>query len=199
MPTQMPQDEPFLLNLVGPGHWGKRYLDIGAWHPIIGSNTYCLYLMDWRGEVYEPQRDMRWQFVERRPEDKFIEAAVADFSGRATFYGSGQLASLDPVAGRPHSQQKMIQVIDSATLAGSYSFASLDVEGGEAAVLKNINWDRLRVGVWMIECLDMHKNPTWPQWEKYLLDHGYGEGQHACRLNRFYVHKDYRDAGLSPS
>ena len=32
----------------------RVYVDIGAFHPYKGSNTYALYLRNWRGVVVEP-------------------------------------------------------------------------------------------------------------------------------------------------
>jgi FkbM family methyltransferase len=57
-------------------HTGKRialnYIDIGAWRPIRGSNTYFLYKMGCTGTVVEPNPHFKkiWEAV--RPRDTYL-------------------------------------------------------------------------------------------------------------------------------
>ena len=55
-----------------------RYLDVGASHPIIGSNTYFLYVRGWDGVAIEPIESYRkiWHVIRKR--DKFVSAVVAE-------------------------------------------------------------------------------------------------------------------------
>ena len=48
--------EDKLLSLFCPCPTGF-YVDVGAFHPIVGSNTYKLYLRGWRGITIEPCPD----------------------------------------------------------------------------------------------------------------------------------------------
>ena len=45
----------------------KVYIDIGAFHPYKGSNTYKLYLKNWRGVVVDPNPNKTKQFSSERP------------------------------------------------------------------------------------------------------------------------------------
>ncbi len=55
-----------------------NYVDIGAWRPIRGSNTYHFYKMGSFGTVVEPNVAFRkhWRYV--RPRDNYIEAACGN-------------------------------------------------------------------------------------------------------------------------
>lgn len=53
-----------------------RYLDIGAFHPTIGSNTYLAYLAGGQGVLVEPNPPMAKMLVEVRPRDVVVNAGV---------------------------------------------------------------------------------------------------------------------------
>src|SRR6266404_5627195 len=52
------------------------YLDIGAYHPHLYSNTYLLYKKGWSGTVVEPNPDMFVLWRVFRPKDTFVNCAV---------------------------------------------------------------------------------------------------------------------------
>ncbi len=52
------------------------YIDIGAFHPVIGSNTYKLYKMNWQGTVVDATRNSLKLFKKIRSRDDCINAAV---------------------------------------------------------------------------------------------------------------------------
>ncbi|MGH1344991.1 MAG: FkbM family methyltransferase [Nannocystales bacterium] len=53
-----------------------RYLDIGAFHPTIGSNTYLAYLSGGQGVLVEPNPPMAKMLSEVRPRDVVVNAGV---------------------------------------------------------------------------------------------------------------------------
>jgi hypothetical protein len=53
------------------------YLDIGAWRPIRGSNTYKFYKNGIRGTVVEPNPNLVNLWKSIRPKDQFIESACS--------------------------------------------------------------------------------------------------------------------------
>lgn len=66
-------EDRLILDLVGTE---GTYLDIGASHPFLLSNTYLLYQKGWRGVTVEPIRGL-WQMHRRwRPDDVAINAGV---------------------------------------------------------------------------------------------------------------------------
>lgn len=61
----------------------KTYLDIGSFHPVKESDTYCLYKIGWRGTLVEPNKYFNVVVDENRPEDLLLNIAVNTFSGTA--------------------------------------------------------------------------------------------------------------------
>ena len=55
-----------------------NYVDIGAWRPIRGSNTYHFYKMGSCGTVVEPSVAFRKHWKKVRPRDNYIEAACGN-------------------------------------------------------------------------------------------------------------------------
>lgn len=53
-----------------------RYLDVGAFHPTIGSNTYLAYLAGGQGVLIEPNPPMAKMLTEVRPRDVVVNAGV---------------------------------------------------------------------------------------------------------------------------
>lgn len=53
-----------------------RYLDVGAFHPTIGSNTYLAYLAGGSGVLVEPNPPMAKMLGEARPRDTVVNAGV---------------------------------------------------------------------------------------------------------------------------
>src|SRR5438045_4068029 len=67
-----------LFSVAGHG----SYLDVGAGHPVEGSNTYLFYKRGWRGTVVDPLRNYHGEFAKLRPDDELVWAAVGpDGSG----------------------------------------------------------------------------------------------------------------------
>ena len=48
------------------------YIDIGAWRPIKGSNTYFLYRKGFAGTVIEPNPHFKRMWGSTRPRDKYL-------------------------------------------------------------------------------------------------------------------------------
>ncbi len=57
------------------------YLEIGAYHPKVFSNTYLFYKKGWRGVVVEPNERMARLYKESRPGDEVIEGGVTGYQG----------------------------------------------------------------------------------------------------------------------
>lgn len=63
-----------------------RYLDIGAYHPVIESNTCFFYQRGWRGTNIEPVPQLHKAFQRARPEDRNLQVALLDSPGEISFY-----------------------------------------------------------------------------------------------------------------
>jgi FkbM family methyltransferase len=62
------------------------YVDVGAHHPITGSNTYKLYRRGWRGLAIDPNPRFVRHFRRYRPKDTHIVAGVALARGSMTYH-----------------------------------------------------------------------------------------------------------------
>ena len=141
-------EDSILLSYLGTEK--GSFLDIGAGHPIIGSNTYALYIRGWKGTAIEPIGSYRqiWRFIRKR--DTFIKAVVSEQEGTKTFYEfqNPLLSTLDESVARFHEEKgKKFETykVDSIklsnllpnNLSSKESFLlNIDVEGAEIDVLK---------------------------------------------------------------
>jgi FkbM family methyltransferase len=72
-------EDRFLLQYFGR-HIGT-YIDVGANHPFVISNTYLLYRHGWRGLTIEPLPNLARKHVFWRPRDVSINAGIAEHVG----------------------------------------------------------------------------------------------------------------------
>ncbi|MEM7212438.1 MAG: FkbM family methyltransferase [Pseudomonadota bacterium] len=153
---------------------GKRegtFVEIGGYDGITGSN--CLFfelLRGWRGILIEPSPTFFKQASSFR-RATCLQLALADQEGEAEFMDiqegysqmSGLTASYDPklretVEADPRHKGELITV-KTKTLASileqnfltEVDYISLDVEGGEMAVLSGFPFDQFKVTAWTIE------------------------------------------------
>lgn len=156
--------EDLILERLLPGK--GRYIEIGGYHPVVSSNTWLLYLQGWSGWVVEPNPAMKAAWEKRRPEDRLVQAAVADKDGEAWY---------DEV--RPHESANRIRTLETehtpdawrSTRIPVLSFQTLcqrekipleevrllavDIEGMDAVFLGSIDWKRFRPEVVLAEGL----------------------------------------------
>jgi len=179
------------------------YIDIGACHPVEDSVTLHFYERGWRGVNVEPDQALHAAFVESRPRDINICAAVARTRGRVSFHATGirghgtldaELASARS-DGRPAERVPALMLSDVIDChgpdAGDIDFLKIDVEGWEESVIASGDWARHRPRVLVIEAVDDVGRPTHEAWEPGLLEAGY------CfalfdGLNRFYCRDEER-------
>tara|TARA_B100000678_G_scaffold287844_1_gene295165 strand:+ start:1642 stop:2217 length:576 start_codon:yes stop_codon:yes gene_type:complete len=135
------------------------YLDIGANHPFLISNTYLLYLKGWRGVTVEPIRSL-WQMHRRwRPEDVSLNVAVGQ-KGAMLFYelypdvlstASREVANAIEADGNGTIVDEYEVPIISGNSIMEKHFAgreltllSIDVEGMDFEVLKSFDFTEHR-------------------------------------------------------
>lgn len=142
-----------------------RYLDIGSGEPIRGSNTYALYRQGWSGTLVDPIERNVFDSQRFRPRDRCIRACVGDASGMVDFveFGTYEFSTASParieemLAGgsQPTRQYQVpmvtISELDIKMSPDAPTVMSIDVEGGEEAVLDGINWETCCPGIMVIE------------------------------------------------
>lgn len=160
----------YLLEMIcgiGP----KRYLDIGANHPFILSNTAKLYKSGGSGVLVEPDPYFARLLRKKRPRDTVIEMGV-HFSGetQAEFFilDSPTLNTFSEVEARRYEalghkilktiEVRLINVNDLLTQAGVVDLLNIDIEGLDLKVLEMIDWKTYRPKCVCVESIHYERN-----------------------------------------
>lgn len=168
-PSQAGQD--MIVDRVLNKKRGGVFVDVGGYDGLTGSNTmFFEKWRDWTGILVEPVQSTREMAAAIR-KVPCLPFAVAATDGEAEFIEvtkgytqmSGLLDSYDPnllarVRGDPRHEEATVRV-ETRTLSRILTdnnvphpdFLSLDIEGGEIAVLEQFPFDQHDVKVWSIE------------------------------------------------
>jgi FkbM family methyltransferase len=135
------------------------YLDVGANHPIAGSNTALFYARGNRGVIVEANPHLMPIWREIRPSDLALNLGVApergelpflfidDFSGRNTFHQEYADALTRQDQRFNVQSTKMIQTVPINDIVAEHldgrwpDFLTLDIEGMDYAVLESARFD----------------------------------------------------------
>lgn len=199
--------EDILLDRLFAGRVGT-FVDIGANHPFIDSNTYYFYLRGWRGVNIEPNPRAADLFQKHRPSDTTLTLALSDAEGELPFFevtsadGSTGLSTLDRAAAESYRAEGGYTIAESSVPVRTLrsvideqgieppDLVSIDVECHEAAVLRGIPLDTWRPKVLVVEStLPLSGVPSYRGWEPMLLEHGYVLAAFNG-VNRFYLRDD---------
>lgn len=133
------------------------FVDIGANHPYIYSNTYKFYLQGWRGINLDATPGTKKLFDALRPEDTTIETGISLVPSEMDFYTfeNSVFNTLDKQTAEEHCRFFSINIKDVfkiktttlASLLDTYlppsqkiDFMTIDVEGLDMEVLQSNNW-----------------------------------------------------------
>ncbi len=178
------------------------YVDVGAAHPRLGSNTYFLYRRGWRGILIEPNPRRAQELRRARPRDRIIQAAAGAESGdvEITIFQSDYLSSINPktVAERAGGGEAIDQVlivplvrladVDPSATPDEPSLLTVDCEGADLAVLEGNNWDAFSPRVVCVEESSTTLDEPSPI-RRLLKEQGYRLRAHTG-LSAIYVHRD---------
>ncbi|MDO3627502.1 FkbM family methyltransferase [Mucilaginibacter sp. BT774] len=147
------------------------YVDIGAHHPTIFSNTKYFYLKGWTGINVEPIPGSKKKFDEERPNDTNLELIICEDQGLTEFYMFEP--SLMNTMSKDQAEQnkkfewctfksvELVMAMPLEKILDQYladdrkiDFMSIDVEGAEMAVLKSNNWTKYMPDVLLVEIID---------------------------------------------
>ncbi|KND47921.1 MAG: hypothetical protein AB199_04155 [Parcubacteria bacterium C7867-004] len=176
--------------LQGMLKWVKKgtYVDVGAYHPVLYSNTYAFYQKGWRGIVIDPNIDMRPLYTLMRPADRFIHAAVGERAEERPYYmfDDGAYNSFDEGRARSWKATRGLEIRETRMVAfkplsqilseqgiKSIDFLNIDVEGFDFEVLKTHDWS---IPTRVIAIEDETFNPDQPRENAiyaYLHEKGY--------------------------
>lgn len=181
-------EDLFLFHLFN-GALEGRFIEVGAYDGVTHSVTYPFEAIGWRGVLVEPLPARAAQCAAARPHSRTVHAALgpAGSGGAATFtqVGGGHRAEkMSFLTTTPRHRKIMrdrgpltsVQVpltSMDAVLADEepgFDFAVIDVEGGEAALLRGFDLRRHRPRVLVVEDKSGGADPTVPQ---LVLPQGY--------------------------
>jgi FkbM family methyltransferase len=148
------------------------FVDIGAGHPVVGSNTYKFYRSGWSGIGIDANKELKtsWRFL--RPRDKFIPVAIGNKKGEIDFYEyENDLRSTSSSTVQEyyeHQKRKFTKTrVPQETLNSIFDehvkglqpiFLSIDVEGSEYDVLNSLDFSKHRPNLIAIESWELPWN-----------------------------------------
>lgn len=153
-------EDMILRHLVGSDKMDGFFVDVGAYHPVVFSNTHFFYVNGWRGINIEARPGSRGLFQAVRPHDINLEVGVSKERGEMTYYYIGPDSPMNSFSREFLEKIGMmgqvtneipIPVFPLADLLGEHlppgqviDFMSVDVEGFDLQVLESNDWDAFR-------------------------------------------------------
>jgi len=166
-----------------------RYLDIGANHPFLFSNTYLFYQLGWRGVAVDGHDKFSKLWYEHRYEDIFSESIVSDAIKEVVFniFPDDSMGSIDAETNNRYRARFDTSSVQSRTVMATTIYdiweehikdevhlLSIDIEGEEFNALKGANLDVFRPGVIAAEIKNVSLySPLTNKLIKFLTDSGY--------------------------
>ncbi len=163
------------------------YVDIGAFDPVLYSNTLLLHRQGWQGINVDANPAAIERFRKARPLDRSLCVAVSDRveTLNYTTYESG--ASNRLVETNATSQNSLIgeSAVEQTTMTtttlslileqngvkpGGVNFLNVDCEGFDLRVLQGLDWSRWKPQLIAIET---HTQEEFQVVEQFLAIHGY--------------------------
>lgn len=161
------------------------YIDIGAYHPYILSNTALLYLSGSRGMNIEPNIDNFKLFIDNRPGDINLNIGISNKNKSIDYYQFDEhtLNTFDKCEAEKFSTQgvhllkkKKVEVNTLKQVINKYAdkvfpdILSLDVEGHELAVLNRFDELNSKPKIICCETLEYSSNGKYSK-NKKLIKH----------------------------
>ncbi len=179
------------------------YVDVGAQDPVVDSVTKHFYDSGWHGINLEPHPSYFVALRNARPRDINLNLAASDRAQMVQFHfidhsglsstSSGALAvaaahGLSARTGQVAAERMAAILADHR--AGEIHFMKIDVEGGEAAVLRGMDFARWRPWILVIEGTRPNDpTPCWDEFEPLALTARYVP-VYFDGLNRWYLREE---------
>lgn len=170
------------------------FVDVGAYDPIDGSNTYKLYLRGWRGLTIEPNPKVTSKFRTLRGGDTHLTMGVSPEPAALTYY-EFEISMLNTMVGeRAEALRKEGYVFKKTqTIAceplndilGNHGggrhvdLLSVDCEGFDLSIIQSLDFQLYRPTAILIEDLEAY----------FLFRDGGGKSE---------IERCMRDAGYAP-
>ena len=180
-------EDMILRHILGSEKMSGFYVDVGAFHPTLFSNTYFFYLNGWRGINVEARPGSKTLFDKVRPRDVNLEVGISRERGEMTYYFIAedspmnsfspeflqQIEMVEAVRSKiPVSTLPLAEVLDRHLPKGqSIDFLTVDVEGHDYEVLESNDWQRFRPRLIVVE--DEELDPDGSRIVQMMKGHGY--------------------------
>lgn len=186
------------------------YVDVGAYDPIDGSNTYKLYRRGWRGMTIEPNPAPVWKFKALRGGDTHLTVGIAQQPATLKYYEFDipMLNTMDGdrakglegdghrvVRTRDIPCKRLDELLAEHAPGQHIDLLNVDCEGVDLEVLRTIDFVQHRPTVIVMEDLDayfgMRKGNATSEITQFMQDRGYAP---IARLvySTVYVALDWR-------
>lgn len=169
------------------------YIDVGAFHPILYSNTYMFHkLFDWRGLNIDASEKTIELYNMMRPKDINLNVAVSNVEGKTTYWQFDNSPSVNTISqenvdrqlsrGIELTQQRTIDTYRLETIFDQYlpegqviDLMNVDVEGVDYEVLESNNWSKYRPKVVLVEDYEILRTGDvgGTNISKFMLSQGY--------------------------
>lgn len=168
------------------------YVDVGAFHPWRGSNTYKLYLRGWSGLTIEPNPAAEAMFKRMRRRDKHLVMGVAGAEDTLTYYefddpkrntfsketADVYVAENDILIGsRTVACRPLQAILDEHAPGQAIDLMSVDCEGFDLVALNSLDFARSRPAAILVEDFEgfmrRREGEGRSEIEALLLDKGY--------------------------
>ncbi len=170
------------------------YIDVGANHPEIISNTKKFYDQGWAGVCIEPNYCNYQLFLQFRPNDLNINAGLGKTGGEMVFYNftadtlstfSKEVADKTVADGQVLVEKIPIKILTMNDVflminKNKVDLISIDTEGFNHAVLAGNDWNKNRARVICIEDESGH------DYDSFFSNFGYRKVCHNG-LNTFFL------------
>lgn len=149
-----------LRHIIGSDKRDGFFVDVGAYHPTLFSNTYFFYLQGWRGINIEARPGSRTLFERIRPRDTNLEIGISGQSGELTYYVIGDESTMNSFSKEflehlgifgevkreiPVSVMPLREVLEKYLPEGqSIDFMNVDIEGHDLEALQSNDWKQFR-------------------------------------------------------
>ena len=150
LPHMHPQDTGF-------------YVDVGAFHPQVLSNTYKLYLKGWDGLTIEPNPGVADTFRRARPRDTHLTLGIAERESELTYYKfhDGAQNTFDAARAAELRADQIGEVSVRCTPLNDVfeqhcrdrhvDLLNVDCEGRDLEVIHSLDWRRHRPTMLIVE------------------------------------------------
>jgi FkbM family methyltransferase len=181
------------------------YLDIGAWHPQVGNNTYLFYTKGSRGVLVEPNVALIPELKAVRPGDTVLNVGIGISEQKEADYycmSVDQLNTFDKEEAERReaaSKAKIMRVVKMPLVpinkvieehfrGKAPDFISIDVEGLDVPIMRTLDFQRFRPKVICAETLIAFSFKMEPDMTEFLSQKGY-EARATTFPNTIYVDK----------